>query len=305
MPGLRSFARLLCSGALVALACDAGSPAARAPAAGAVPVPAASRVAASGRVEGWREADVASKLPGRVLRFAYEEGDTIEAGATVVQLEDRDLRTRVRAAEVRAREAKRELVRLRALRERGVAAQAELDRAESDSLARVAELDEARVLLDYASIEAPFRGVLVRRFKEIGESVSTTNGPDPLFRIADLSRLKVTAEVPENDIASIGVGQRARITTPAYPGASFAARVHRVGLAVGRKKLRSDDPRERLLEKVVEVELELPGDPRLKSGMTVDIVFPLESTALASRPPRLLARGSPTGVRLPRRPRRR
>jgi hypothetical protein len=49
--------------------------------------------------------------------------------------------------------------------------------------------------------------------------------------------------------------------------------VSRVGLAVGRKRLRSDDPRERLDEKVVEVELTLNGDARLRSGMSVDVVF--------------------------------
>ena len=44
-------------------------------------------------------------------------------------------------------------------------------------------------------------------------------------------------------------------------------------MAIGRKNLRSDDPRERLDEKVLEVELSLAADARLKSGMTVDVVF--------------------------------
>ena len=111
----------------------------------------------------------------------------------------------------------------------------------------------------------------MRKFKEVGEAVSTTIGPDPLFRLADLSRLKVTAEIPENDIAPVHAGQRAEVTTDAYPGERFSATVARVGLAAGRKRLRSDDPRERLDEKVIEVELHLAGDVRLRSGMTVDV----------------------------------
>jgi RND family efflux transporter MFP subunit len=250
----------------------------------AAPVPpsagssGAARVAATGRVEGWREADVTSKLPGQIVRFVFDEGDRVEADAAVVQLEDRDLRARVRAAAVRAKETKRRLERVRALREQGVAPASEFDRAESEYLASAAALDEARVMLAYATIEAPFRGTLLRRFKEIGEGVTTSGAPDPLFRIADLSRLKVTAEVPENDIAAIRVGRPAEVTSDAYPGERFAATVLRVGLAVGRKQMRSDDPRERLFDRVIEVELELPGDPRLRSGMTVDIVFPLEAS---------------------------
>jgi RND family efflux transporter MFP subunit len=260
--------------ALLCAACgdDAGRESPDVGAMAAVPA-APARVIATGRVEGWREADVTSKLPGRIVRFEYEEGDGIEAGAPVVRLEDRDLRARLRGAEARAAEAARSLRRTRALSKKGFAASSDLDRAESTYLTSSAELDEARVMLDYATIKAPFGGTLVRKFKEVGESVSVSSGPDPLFRLADLSRLKVTAEVPEGDIAAIGAGQEARVSADAYPSERFPATVQRVGLAVGRKRLRSDDPRERLDEKVIEVELELMGNTPLKSGMTVDIVF--------------------------------
>jgi RND family efflux transporter MFP subunit len=217
---------------------------------------------------------VTSKLRGRIVRFEYDEGDEVQADAPVVRLEDRDLRTRVRGAEARAGEAARVLKRTRALRGKGIASESELDRAESNYLTRAAALDEARVMLAYATIKAPFAGTLVRKFKEVGESVTTDGGADPVFQIADLSQLKVTAEVPENDIAAIRVGQPADVTAEALPAHRFPATVLRIGMAVGRKHMRSDDPRERLYEKVIEVELSLAGDARLRTGMTVDVVFP-------------------------------
>jgi RND family efflux transporter MFP subunit len=234
------------------------------------------RVVATGRVEGWREADVISKLPGRVLRFEYNEGDDVEMGAPVVRLEDRDLQARVREAEARATEATLALKRMRALRTEAVVSASELDAAEAAYRSSAAALDEARAVLEYATITAPFRGTVLRKFKEVGEGVAGNGAPEPLFRIADLSRLKVTAEVPERDIAALRVGERAEVRTDAYPEDRFGATVSRVGLAIGRKTLRSDDPRERLDEKVLEVELSLAADARLKSGMTVDVV--LEST---------------------------
>jgi hypothetical protein len=81
----------------------------------------------------------------------------------------------------------------------------------------------------------------------------------------------------------VHAGQTAEVTLEAYPGERFAAAVIRVGLAVGRKQLRSDDPRERRDDKVVEVELALPGDPRLKSGMTVDVTFAAVDVTAATR----------------------
>ena len=190
-----------------------------------------------------------------------------------MRLEDLDLQAHVREAQARAHEAARTLSRLGALRAQAIVSASELDGAEAAYRSSVAALDAAAAVLDYATIRAPFRGTLLRKFKEVGEAVTGSGVPDPLFRIADLSQLKVTAEVPERDIAGLRVGQRAEVSTDAYPDDRFDATVSRVGLAIGRKTLRSDDPRERFDEKVLEVELRLAADARLKSGMTVDVVF--------------------------------
>ncbi len=262
---------LLASVALLASAC--AHDARDAPAAAAASTRSAPRVVATGRIEGWREADVISKLPGRILRIEYEEGDTIEPEAPVVHLEDHDLEAKMHEAAAHATNAERALARLRQLRADAIVSASDLDRAEAEARSAEAALDLARVRLEYATIKAPFRGTMIRKFKEVGEGVLVSGIPEPIFRIADLSRLKVRAEVPEIDIASVRVGQMAEMTLESYPGDRFSATVTRVGLAVGRKQLRSDDPRERRDEKVIEVELALPGDTRLKSGMTVDVAF--------------------------------
>jgi len=269
----RNLALLWASLALVASACARDGRDLPVAAAATVGTESERHVIATGRVEGWREADVISKLPGRILRIDYEEGDAIDADATVVQLEDRDLAARVVEAAAHATNAERALARLRNLHGDAIVSASDLDRAEAEARSAAATLELARVTLAYASIRAPFRGTMVRRFKEVGEGVLVSGLPEPLFRIADLSRLKVRAEVPETDIAGVRAGETADVTLEAYPGEHFAATVTRVGLAVGRKHQHSDDPRERRDEKVVEVELALPADARLKSGMTVDVAF--------------------------------
>jgi RND family efflux transporter MFP subunit len=260
-------------GAAVAAGARAASGVTGAAAGRTAPASAPRRVVATGRIEGWREADVISKLPGRIERFDLEEGDEVEAGAPVVWLERRDLAARLREAEARAEETALALARIRALRAERIVAASELDRARAAALAAAAARDEARATLAYATVTAPFRGTLLRKLKEAGEGVTVNGPPDPLFRLADLSRLKVRAEVPERDIAAVHPGAAAEVSADAYPGESIPARVARVGMAAGRKRLRSDDPRERLDEKVIEVELELAADPRLRSGMTVDVVL--------------------------------
>lgn len=264
---------LLCSGWFVVTGCQ--SEAGGSGPSGGASVAALHRpsISATGRVEGWREADVASKLPGRIRRFECDEGDEVVAGVPVVRLEDADLRAGVREAAARATEAAHALERMRALRAQAIVSASEVDHAAAAYRSSAAALDAAQAMLDYATIRAPFSGTLLRKFKEVGEGVSVSGPPDPVFRIADLSRLKVIAEVAEIDIGTVQMGQRAEVSADAYPGEPFAAVVSRIGDAVGRKRIRSDDPREQWDEKVVEVELALASDARLKSGMTVDVVF--------------------------------
>ena len=267
----RTFALSLASVALLASACARGG---REPQDAAASLsPAVRHVLATGRLEGWREADVISKIPGRIVSVEYDEGDAIAADAPVVRLESHDLEARVHDAAARDANARQALARMRALRSEAIVSASDLDRAEAEGRSAAANLELARVTLDYATIRAPFAGTMVRKFKEVGEGVLVSGLPEPLFRIADLSRLKVRAEVPETDIAGVRSGETADVTLEAYPGERFTATVTRVGLAAGRKLLHSDDPRERRDEKVVEVELALAADARLKSGMTVDVAF--------------------------------
>jgi hypothetical protein len=107
-------------------------------------------------------------------------------------------------AEARAAAAALTLRRMQALRSDAIVSASERT--------LTATLDEARVMLDYATIKAPFWGTLMRKFKEVGEGVVTGSLPDPIFRIADLSRLKVIAEVPETDIGAVAAGQPAEVT---------------------------------------------------------------------------------------------
>jgi len=272
--------------ALIALAaCDRASGPSVSDAALPAPVSEPIAVTCAGRVSGWREADVTAKLAGPIVAFEADEGQQVAEDAVVARLDDRDLRARVRAAEAQARQSALTLARLRELRREGMVAPSEVDHAEAESRTDAAMLEEARVSLEYAKLRAPFAGTIVRRYKEVGESIAVNMAPDPVFRLADESRLKVTAEVPERDIGQVAHGQGATITSEAHPAEVFPAEVVRVGAAVGRKALRTEDPRERLDQKVVEVELALAADPRLKSGMTVDVVFATAAASTASRSP--------------------
>ena len=86
----------------------------------------------------------------------------------------------------------------------------------------ISRLDTASSPSSELWIRSPFSGFVLEKNVVAGQFI----GPDQnLFTIADLSRVWVLADVYERDLASIRIGQTARMTTSAYPGESFEGKV--------------------------------------------------------------------------------
>ncbi|MCL6519421.1 MAG: efflux RND transporter periplasmic adaptor subunit [Armatimonadetes bacterium] len=126
-----------------------------------------------------------------------------------------------------------------------------------------AALQAAQAQLGYAVIRCPFDGIVARKHLEKGEIA----GPQiPIYTIADIRKIWVTAEVDEEDMASIALGQRVVISTDAFPGKVARGTVVRISpiaepKAVGR--VRAKIVRAKIIVNYSEF--------LLKPGMEVDI----------------------------------
>jgi multidrug efflux pump subunit AcrA (membrane-fusion protein) len=93
---------------------------------------------------------------------------------------------------------------------------------------RGAEADLGRLLAmkAYATIRAPFAGVVTARNADIGDLVGPgASSQQPMFTIADISRIRLYVSVPQNYAAAMKPGLQARLTVPDYPGRQFTARL--------------------------------------------------------------------------------
>ena len=146
----------------------------------------------------------------------------------------------------------------------------EEDHARADAevaLARAA-LDEARAVLEKTFVRAPIDGVILRRHRRPGETVST-QFESPIVTLADRSRVRVRMDVDESDVARLRVGQQAYVTADAFGDRRFAGRVVRVGQILGRKNVRTDEPSERVDTKILETLIELSDGHELPLGLRV------------------------------------
>lgn len=243
--------------------------------------PALEAVYATGAVEPVNWARVGPATRARVTAVQVEEGERVTEGQTLARLDDRQARLLADEAEARARFAADDLARTRTLVARDIAARTTLERAERDARAARAAADALIQRLDDYLVRAPTDGVVLRRDAEVGEVVDT---PASLFWIGEPRPLRVTAEVDEEDIARIEVGQQVLLRADAFPGRVMTGEVAQI------------TPKGDTTRKSYRVRLNLPDDTPLLIGMTVEANIILRQTAEAVLVP-------PSAVVLPDQPR--
>lgn len=208
-------------------------------------------VTASGKVRPELEVKISSDVSGEIVFLQLEEGNRVEQGQLLVQIQpdfyaaQREqaeaglLQAQADAARAEAEmtRAQEDLQRKEMLAERGVIAQMELETAQTQSKVAKASFEaaqyrtrSARASLNQASdqlrktsIYAPMSGTVSQLNVELGERVVGTSqmtGTE-IMRIAELGRMELEVDINENDIVNVAVGDSARIDVDAYPQEPF------------------------------------------------------------------------------------
>ncbi|WP_373162534.1 efflux RND transporter periplasmic adaptor subunit [Collinsella aerofaciens] len=138
-----------------------------------------------------------------------------------------------------------------------------------------ANLDQANAKAAGRTVTAPSSGSIVELNAKVGATVtggmimgeSDTSGGKQCMQIADLSKMKVTVQVGEKDIAKIAVGQSANVTYPAFPDIVSQGTVTAIA-SVANSDSSSGSGGSVTFN--VDILIEAP-DSRLKPGMTAEV----------------------------------
>jgi RND family efflux transporter MFP subunit len=155
---------------------------------------------------------------------------------------------------------------------------ADADVAEADAEVKVAqaELERAQVIVSFATISAPFDGVVTQRSIFPGDYVkaaSESGAHAPLLTVHRTDRMRVVVQVPDRDVPYCDPGDPATVEIDALPGEKFPGKVARIG--------RSEDPETRLMH----VEIDLPNPTgKICHGMYGRVTILLEKSQLFALP---------------------
>jgi len=253
-----------------------------------------NNVEAPGTVIAVRTAEVAARVMGTVLQVAVHEGDRVRRGQSLVQLDDQESLARrnaaqsgleqaraaqeaaaqaVAAAESQAGVAQKTYGRFVFLRTQKSVSPQEFDEVQAKQSGAQAALAEARAnqqqasaayaqarqelrasdtVADYARILAPFDGVILHRYVDPG-SMATPG--TPLLVVEDPSQYRLQADVDAEAAAKVHRGSLAPVELDAFPDKIFSGRV--VDLEPGANPM----------SHTVQVKIDLPRDPALRSGL--------------------------------------
>ena len=148
------------------------------------------------------------------------------------------------------------------------------------------ELSLAESAIERTRIRAPSDGTVLQVNAKVGETVAPSAEALPLIVFGDVSRLQVRAEVEERDVAKIRNGQRVVVKCDAYPGREFEGLVSTLAQSLAQPRLSNRGPRRPSDVDVLEVVVDLDGQPPVLPGMRVDVFFKPDATVQTQKPER-------------------
>jgi len=183
-------------------------------------------------LEAERSADVTPRVSGIVESIAVEEGDYVEAGQVLAQLESSRYQLAVNQISAELRNIRQELTRHQQLAAQQMVSADAVSRLQSQHDSLTAQLELAQKDLDETTVRAPISGLISERYTRVGRMIQAWQ-PESMFNIVDTSELRATVHLPENALSHISQGQNAEIQVPALSSLGpISAHVERISPVV-------------------------------------------------------------------------
>lgn len=227
--------------------------------------------AVAATVQARQRAALTARFSASIVALPLREGDRVAAGAVVARLDDTALRSALVAAEAGARAADVDLARVETLLKRGAATPKEAEESRARAAATTSAVAAARDGLAYASLRAPFDGVVASQPANVGDVVppGTT-----VVEIEGRGGLEARATVDADLVAHLRPGLTLDAIVDGQTG-PLTATIRAVSA--------SGDPATHRFE----IRADLPASATLRSGLFARLLVPSPNGA-----PKLLAPAS-------------
>jgi RND family efflux transporter MFP subunit len=227
-----------------------------------------------GNVEAAQRAVLSAKVTGVIDAIKVAPGAKVSRGDVLATIDAREIKARLDQAVAAQEQAQKDFGRIERLLQSGSSTRQEFDAANTRLRTADAALVEARTMLQYTSITAPFDGIITRKLVEVGDLATPGK---PLLEMENSSLLRFVAEVPEALIERVQMDAVLPVHVDAA-GSSLDARVSEIA------------PSASAGSRTFLVKLDLPADPKLRAGQFGRLRLPVQERPAVMVPQTALVR---------------
>ncbi len=214
-----------------------------------------------GTVRANEQATLSAKVTDQITGLYFDDGELVEAGQLLVQLNDEEQQALLVEAQSLLQERERQVERIKQVEGTGALSKSLIDEEQSKLTRARAGVSLIEAAIADRNIKAPFSGQVGLRNVSLGELVTPGK---TLAVISDLTPVKVDFTAPERFIGSLAVGLEIRATSVAFPGRTFSGEIFSVSPIV--------DP----VTRAAQVRAIIPNeDLALRPGMLLNVVIEL------------------------------
>lgn len=204
-----------------------------------------SFITATGNIEPVTEVEVGTQVSGIIDKIYVDYNSEVKKGQLIAEMDKITLMSDLQSSQANFNGSKASFEfqektynRNKALHEKQLISDTDFEQSEYNYLNAKAQYEQSKANLakaqrnlSYATIYSPIDGVVINKAVEEGQTVAAGFNTPTLFNIAaDLTQMRVIADVDEADIGGITEGLRASFTVDAYPDEVFEGTVAQVRL---------------------------------------------------------------------------
>ena len=156
-----------------------------------------------GNVEAAQRAVLSAKVTGVIDAVKVAPGARVQRGTALATIDAREIKARLDSALAAQDQAQKDFARIERLLQSGSSTRQEFDAATTRLRTADASLVEARTMLQYTGITAPFDGVVTRKLVEVGDLATPGK---PLLEMENSSLLRFECEIPEALLDRVNMG---------------------------------------------------------------------------------------------------
>ena len=180
----------------------------------------------TGTFEPNKETKISADIQGKINAVLVDVGSYVSKGQTLIQLDNSLLKLQLQTVEVQIEGLKDDVKRYTILTEADAVQGVQLEKTRLGL--KSAKIQRATLLeqISKTSIKAPFNGIVTAKLNEEGGFAAPGV---PLLQITDISTLRFTVNVPENDLVKFQNNQTYKINADVYPDISLSGKVSMIG----------------------------------------------------------------------------